>query len=76
MTWTDVTAGLPTLVADPGSWPKSIPVLVFDGIDIGVAYFEQIDDDCLPQWRSACSEGWELKHVQAWHPLPPKPPRR
>lgn len=54
-------------------WPSSPPVLVWDGWTQRIAYIEQMDEDAKPSWRSACSEGWTLKNLKCWTPLPPPP---
>lgn len=63
----------PEMTSEEYGWPKSKEVLIYDGHSQRVAFLEQMDEDVPPRWRSACSEGWILKNVTHWMPLPPDP---
>lgn len=63
----------PEMTENLYGWPSSPHVLTWDGRRMRIAYIEQIDEDAIPEWRSACSEGWILKQLISWMPLPQEP---
>jgi hypothetical protein len=63
----------PAMTENLYGWPSSVQVLVWDGWRHRIAYYEQIDEDVSPKWRSACSEGWTLTNLRYWIPLTPPP---
>lgn len=70
--WVDATI-LPEFTIDEGWARISEPVLVFDGHKRRIAFVQQLEDESNVQWISDCSEGWILKNVKCWMPLPPLP---
>lgn len=69
-TWNPVSEP-PELVNGPYGWPSSVPVLVIEGKTHRVMTYEQIDEDCKPQWFTKCAERWDLTStVTHWMPLP------
>ena len=74
MKWTAINEP-PEMLASEYGWPMSEPVLGFSKYGrMQVVTYEQVDDDYVPEWRTACSERWnvtdELTH---WMNLPQTP---
>lgn len=80
MSWTPVTYFMPVTFVNEYGWPQSEELMVF--LQSGrqtVARFERLGaDEDFPhapgQWRSCCSERWDLTdQVTDWRPLFEKP---
>lgn len=74
MVWTPVSSP-PTTTSQEYEWPRYEPVL---GITkhgrIHVVAYEQVDEDCEPTWRTACSERWDVTDdITHWMNLPQPP---
>ena len=77
MVWTP-TSTPPEMTSIDNFWPMSKPVLGITKLGkMQVVTYEQIDSDCAPRWKTACSERWDVTHeLTHWMNLPQPPPAR
>ena len=73
-TWIDADSEKPPRQECFGEFWHSTPVLVTDGKRQWVGYWQSWDEEeYTPEWKMAGPDGWQIKIVTHWMPLPPLP---
>jgi hypothetical protein len=73
-TWIDAESEKPPKLECYGEFWHSVPVLVTDGKQQWVGYWQSWEDgESLSSWYVAGPDGYQITGVTHWMPLPPLP---